>query len=377
MTRGVAIPRVVDGVERAVARASTADELLEAVSVEVGKAVPYDGAMWFGVDPATLLAVAPARMEMLDEGYCTPFWHLEFHEHDANLFADLARSPVPAASLRSATDDHPLRSARYRDFLQPQGYDDELRAAFRTGDRTWGVAALMRDKGREPFDEDDVAVLAAVSDVVAGAFRNLAALTVSPAGLVHAPGLLLFDGDGMLVSTNAEAAGWLGEIHATSDEWVGYFATGAGPDLEAAVPLIPLVARARAVAAGRDGGQARLRLRDRMGRWLVLHASVLDGATGGGSVAVVVEPAKSAEVAPIIIEAYGLTPREREVVRAIARGSSTPEIAAELYLSAHTVRDYIKSVFDKVGVNSRAELVAKLFAEHYVDSFHETAVHLH
>ena len=70
---------------------------------------------------------------------------------------------------------------------------------------------------------------------------------------------------------------------------------------------------------------------------------------------------------PIIIEAYGLTPRERDVVRAIARGSSTPEIAAELFLSAHTVRDYIKSVFEKVGVNSRGELVAKLFAEHYAD----------
>lgn len=82
-----------------------------------------------------------------------------------------------------------------------------------------------------------------------------------------------------------------------------------------------------------------------------------------GIVAIVVEPAKSGDLATIIIEAYGLTPRERDVVRAIARGSSTPDIAAELILSAHTVRDYIKAVFDKVGVSSRGELVAKLFAE--------------
>ena len=39
--------------------------------------------------------------------------------------------------------------------------------------------------------------------------------------------------------------------------------------------------------------------------------------------------------------------------------------AAELFLSAHTVRDYIKSVFEKIGVASRSELVAKLFAEFY------------
>ena len=79
----------------------------------------------------------------------------------------------------------------------------------------------------------------------------------------------------------------------------------------------------------------------------------------------------------VLVEAYGLTPRERDVVRAIARGTSTPQIAAELFLSAHTVRDYIKSVFDKVDVTSRTELVAKLFADHYADPFHETLVHLH
>jgi len=85
-------------------------------------------------------------------------------------------------------------------------------------------------------------------------------------------------------------------------------------------------------------------------------------------VAVVIEPATSAEIAPIIIEAYALTSRERDVVLGVAKGLSTTELAAELFISAHTVRDYIKSVFDKVGVSSRGELVAKLFAEHYSDA---------
>jgi DNA-binding CsgD family transcriptional regulator len=135
--------------------------------------------------------------------------------------------------------------------------------------------------------------------------------------------------------------------------------------------LPPLIARAQAVAAGLEDRPARLRVRDRGGRWVVLHASCLDSPTGGGGVAVVIESAKSAEVAPIIIEAYGLSPRERDVLGAIARGSSTPHIAAELFLSAHTVRDHIKSVFEKVGVRSRSELVAKLFAEHYADAVTE------
>ena len=371
-------PRAIDAVERAVARAGTADELLEAVAIEVGKSVPYDGAMWFGVDPTTLLAVAPARMERLHEGYCHTFWHGEFHEHDANLFGDLARESVPAATLRTVTNDRPLRSARYRDFIQPQGYDDELRAVFKTGGNTWGVAALFRERGRPPFDEQDVALFNAISGIVGAAIRTQAAVSAPRHGLCFTPGLLLFDRDGVIVSANAAAMEWLGEIYGADDDgdWARMLADPSAPDLEAAVPIIPLLARARAVAAGRAEGEARLRLRDRAGRWVVLHASVLEGGAGAGSVAVVVEPAKSADIAPIIIEAYGLTSRERDVVRAIARGSSTPEIAAELFLSAHTVRDYIKSVFEKIGVNSRAELVAKLFAEHYVDPFHETLVYV-
>jgi DNA-binding NarL/FixJ family response regulator len=53
------------------------------------------------------------------------------------------------------------------------------------------------------------------------------------------------------------------------------------------------------------------------------------------------------------------------VTRLIARGAATGEIAEELFLSTHTVRDHVKAIFHKVGVSSRGELVAKLFAEHY------------
>ena len=60
--------------------------------------------------------------------------------------------------------------------------------------------------------------------------------------------------------------------------------------------------------------------------------------------------------------ADGETARARMLV---ARGYGTAEIAAALHLSAHTVRDHVKTIFDKVGVSSRGELVAKLFAEHY------------
>ena len=99
--------------------------------------------------------------------------------------------------------------------------------------------------------------------------------------------------------------------------------------------------------------------------WLLIHASLLRGADG--SVAVVIEPAKASEVAPLIVDAYELTPREVDVTRALARGLTTSEIARELYLSRYTVQDHLKSVYEKAGVSSRGELVAKMFADHYHD----------
>jgi DNA-binding CsgD family transcriptional regulator len=111
-----------------------------------------------------------------------------------------------------------------------------------------------------------------------------------------------------------------------------------------------------------DARPGRVRLRTLNGTWLVAHASPLAASE---QVALVIEPAKASEIAPIVIEAYGLTAREVEVTRLIARGLSTDEIASELFLSRHTVRDHLKAIFEKVGVSSRGELTSKLFAEHY------------
>ena len=52
-----------------------------------------------------------------------------------------------------------------------------------------------------------------------------------------------------------------------------------------------------------------------------------------------------------------LTPRERDVVRLVADGMRNQEIAVQLNLSEHTVRNYLLRVFDKLGISSRVELV--------------------
>ncbi|GIH23496.1 helix-turn-helix transcriptional regulator [Acrocarpospora phusangensis] len=393
MTGSAIAHRLVASIQRVDARCATVEEFLTAVSGEVRKVVPFDGSMWFGVDPSTLLAAAPARLEHMDPSFCRSFWHGEFHDNDVLRFRDLARQPDPAGSLRTATDGKPLRSPRYRDFLRPQGYDDEVRVAFRTGTTTWAVAGLYREKGRRAFDADELKLLGSISHAVGVALRTRNVLHSPSARAIEAlraPGVLLFDAKGMLMSANLHARAWLREVYGpdlVEESWTSVLSErSTSPALRSypamwervsqVLMLQALVSQAQAVALGYEDGPARLRCRSHDGRWVVLHASCMDETDPDSPTAVVIEPAQSAEVAPIIVEAYGLTPREREVLRSIACGLSTPEIAAELVLSAHTVRDYIKSVFEKVGVSSRGELTAKLFAEHYSDALHVSLVHV-
>jgi len=52
-----------------------------------------------------------------------------------------------------------------------------------------------------------------------------------------------------------------------------------------------------------------------------------------------------------------LTKREEDVVRLLAEGLQNREIARELNLSEHTIKNYLFRIFDKLGVSSRVELV--------------------
>jgi DNA-binding CsgD family transcriptional regulator len=61
-------------------------------------------------------------------------------------------------------------------------------------------------------------------------------------------------------------------------------------------------------------------------------------------------PARPAEVAPLLLQAYGLTHREAEVAQLVLRGSNMAAIAASLGISDLTVQQHLKSVFDKTGV---------------------------
>src|SRR5438093_8907247 len=61
--------------------------------------------------------------------------------------------------------------------------------------------------------------------------------------------------------------------------------------------------------------------------------------------------------------ALGLSPRECGIVRAVFDGASEKDTAGELGLSPHTVHTYLSRIYRKLQVQSREELLVRVFAE--------------
>jgi DNA-binding CsgD family transcriptional regulator len=234
------------------------------------------------------------------------------------------------------------------------GLEDELTASFVDDSTFWGCVRLYRHGGRLPFDAAEVAYLAALAPLLADSYRR--AVLAQPSTVDErsaAPGIVILDDRARLEAMTPAAESWLEEL------------IDIPRSLSTPLPH-PIYALAARTRAGDNGGglEARARLATKSGRWLVLHASPLPGG-GPRRTAIVMQPAPSVEMAPLIVHAYGLTERERDVVQRVVSGLSTKEIAAGLGLSRYTVGDHLKAVFEKVGVGSRGELVARIFFDQY------------
>jgi DNA-binding CsgD family transcriptional regulator len=63
-----------------------------------------------------------------------------------------------------------------------------------------------------------------------------------------------------------------------------------------------------------------------------------------------------------VVHAFGLSPREAEVLRLLASGASSAAIAEALVLSQHTVHRHLQNLYAKLGVRTRTAALAKAWA---------------
>jgi DNA-binding CsgD family transcriptional regulator len=226
---------------------------------------------------------------------------------------------------------------------------------------------LHREVGH-PFSDDEQQLVRVLAPHLAEGLRaGLLMVGASESTLLDAPGLVVLDQSGELVAATAPAQAWFEEL---GHDRLGSKSVPA--EVTTAAGLLQHDATRR---EGADLSIPRLRVRTLAGRWAVMHASWLPGADGAPEqIAVIIEPATAIEVAEVIMLAYGLTERERTVTKLVCQGHSTAQIAAQLWISANTVQDHLKSIFDKTGVRSRREVMARILRDHYLPGMAQSRV---
>lgn len=358
---GVASPgvpdlqRAADRIARLTAAPHDLVTLWQETTDVLTAAVPfYWTPCWYTLDPASLLMTSHFHDGMPE--FPAEWLQAEYLSDDVHQLVDVTRSPAGISTLHEVTGGDPSASPRWQANMELGG-DQELILGLRTRTgEVWGALGLYREPGEPLFDRREQEFLTAVAPRLAEGARRalLVGEAADPEG-PESPGLVIVD----------ERL----DVHSATpgvDRWLAECPDG---DVDAGrLPTAVLTVAARAAAG--DGGVAVARVRSRSGTWVVLHGAPLV-STGEKRVAVIIEPAHPARIFPLLMAAYGLTERERDVTRLVLQGGSTAQIADELVLSAHTVQQHLKAVFDKTGVRSRRDLVAKVFFTHYEPRFRD------
>jgi len=316
--------------------------------------IPFDSAWFASADPATLLFTDAIRQEIPSQA--TPrFVEDEFLLDDVNKWVDLARRSDHTNTLLGATGGKLQASYRFREILEPLGLGDELRAALVGGRTCWGFICLHRELTGRGFAAKEARWLAQVGPTMAEGLRTALLVEVATRPGSDEVGVVVLTNDLSVVSLSPHAERWLAEV--ADHQWP---AMTELPEI-----VLGVAARLHALEAGQTGPLPKARLRTRSGLWLMVRATKLNGPSGDGQTAVIIEPARPTELADVIMKTYGLTKREEQLTRLLLHGLSTRELAGQLGSAETTVQQHLKAIFEKTGVRSRRQLAAQVFAQQY------------
>jgi len=361
MARGAIDERALDRVDTLARAGLGLDDFLAEAIGAVRRAVPVVAACVATHDPMTRLMTGTHKYGDLvgRDQHDGLYGFIEYESEETTTYRALMSRRSPAVGMSRITRGDVRRSPRMGELMVPHfGYADEARVVFRDSGRQWGGLALFRGPDDGPFDADDVALLGRLSPLLARGVRRgllVHAAQAPEATAEDDPAAIVVGSDGTPVQATAGAVRRLAQLRGGRH--------AGSPD----GPLASLVAAAQRLARGETSETPYLHARGRDGRWLRFQAAPLASTAGPtGQVVVTIEPARPHEVVELVVAAFGLTARERDIVGLVLRGLDTAGISAALHVSRYTVQDHLKSVFEKAGVRSRRELIARIYFDQYV-----------
>lgn len=362
MRSALTVERVRNDIDVISRAGLTVDEFLDEATAALERVIPWSAACIALNDPSTrMLTTARKYGALIGSNPHDPLFALiEYGSEEHTTFANISRAATPALGMHDSGHGEAGSSERMDRLVRPLfGFSDELRLAFCDELGMWGGTAIYRSSEEPLFTADEIAFAASLSATFARGVRGglLADLgqTATEEPDHSGPAVIIIDRNDEVLQISAGAQHrltQLGDIAHSTDP-IGM--------------VYGLVAAARRMSHTSEAALPRIRVRTPSGVWLLLHASPLASRDGSsGDVVVTIEEARPPEIIDLVVAAFGLTAREHDVVRFVLAGLDTKAIAASLHLSAYTVQDHLKSIFDKAGVRSRRELISRIYFDQYL-----------
>jgi DNA-binding CsgD family transcriptional regulator len=340
--------------------------LRQRAAARLSRLIHWDAACFATVDPWTLL-ITDDYLWNIPPAMRAQAAHNEYLIEDVYKIAELARSGTVVGILSQAPRELQETSHRLRTVLPAKGARWEARTVCLADGQCWGALAMYRNGSAPDFSPADATLLHAVSAPLAAGLRRTAHRSSAGAGIRPGPGVLILGPRNQTLAVSDTARQWLDELTPLPSR--------PGGDLPNVIHQVAARVQARLADPQQPDPAPRAsrtpepysRVQTQSGRWVAIHGSPIDsGLTPGKDTAVVIEAAPVSDIAEMLMLAYGLTRRERQVLQRVIAGIPSSAIATQLHISVNTVQDHLKALFAKVGVRSRGQLVARVLGEHYL-----------
>jgi DNA-binding CsgD family transcriptional regulator len=323
-------------------------ELRERVGDRLAQHLDVTSYCFGTTDPATALPVHSVSVG-LDPAVMQTFFGLLLSSPSLD-FGPWITGTRRAARLEDIVDD--VEHDPYMtEILRPCGLRHDVQVSCVAAGWSWGHMCLRRSEKGRPFEPHEVRFLESLAPHLSAGLRAASSRSAVAASPGKTTGIVVLGPDGKVELANGVA-----------ERLFRHPVSGTRHCLLTAVHVVAAQLEHTLANAGAETVPQLMFVDEATQETYRLRAERTLGADGRYRGLVVIEPALSlneTEQAQALARC-GVTRRECEVAIAIVRGQTTTEIARALVVSAHTVHDHVRSVFEKVGVTSRQQLAVRL-----------------
>ena len=301
-----------------------------------------------------------------------PHFQRTYNEHyqSVNLHIIRARPLFTPGRVVSShtlcTDDEVLRSEYYQDFLRPQDWFYPFGGRISSTKSSLAVVNFLHSRRQGPCTPEQQGLLEALLPHFARAIRLHQTVGTALAAMDLLPtGILITSGSGKVLFHNAAAHRLIGLGDGLTLSATGLVCADrrANSELRRLLAQVAQTSKGQGTSAG--GVVAVNRISSKRPYSIVVSPIRWFPEKFGSDQARVILFVSDPESGNQGIEAmarnlYGLTTAEARLARILTEGRSLDDACDELHIRRTTARTQLRSVFDKLGVNRQAELVALL-----------------